>query len=40
MINHNENEKRSHRYDIVNLGLEMETNIVNKKISQHDNAFT
>ena len=36
-INHNKNEKRSHRYHIE-LGQGMDTNMVNKKVFQHDDA--
>ena len=32
-------KNRSHRYGKIGLGLDMETNVVNKKVSQYNNAY-
>ena len=32
-------ENRSHRHGKIGLGLDMDTNIVNKKVSPYDDAY-
>ena len=32
-------KNRSHRYDINRLGLDMDTHVVNIKVSQYDDAY-
>ena len=32
-------KNRSHRYDKIDLGLDMDTNIVHKKLAQYNNAY-